>query len=400
MKRFLFLLIFLITVSANAQTASFQLTYTGITPQAQQAIEKATDIWSHILISSVPIKINITWGDASSLGVLGITISNGIKDFANAPHANVWYPSSLADAIAGVDLQPTHPDLDIFLNSTTDWYYGLDGSCPFWKYDLVSCVLHEIGHGLGFYSIANVNSQNEGSFSLEIEPFASALASFPLPNLNGEPLVYDLFVQNNQGDNLIDTTLYPNPSTLLVNELTGDDLYFSGPNAMAANNNNRPKIYAPNVFAFGSSILHLDETVFHSSTSEALMTPNSSSGEVNHLPGPITAGVLLDIGWNLHGVSIKENETEEFSLRQNFPNPFDNQTNISFFLPKSANVDLYIYDLTGKKIKTIFNEFLNEGNHNKKVNVLDDNGKKISSGVYYYCLKVAGQKFQKKFIIN
>ena len=136
--------------SLNAQTASFNITYTGTSNQVEQAINKAADIWSNILISNVPIKLNITWGDASSLGVLGITISNGIKDFPNAPYSNVWYPSCLADAFAGYDLQPSDTDMDIFLDSSTDWYFGLDGNCPFWQHDLVSCALHEIGHGLGF----------------------------------------------------------------------------------------------------------------------------------------------------------------------------------------------------------------------------------------------------------
>ena len=55
------------------------------------------------------------------------------------------------------------------MDSSLDWYYGTDGNCPFWKQDLVSCALHEIGHGLGFYSVANINTQNEGSFSLQID---------------------------------------------------------------------------------------------------------------------------------------------------------------------------------------------------------------------------------------
>ena len=385
--------------SLNAQTSSFNITYTGTSNQVEQAINKAADIWSNILISNVPIKLNITWGDASSLGVLGITISNGIKDFPNAPYSNVWYPSCLADAFAGYDLQPSDTDMDIFLDSSTDWYFGLDGNCPFWQHDLVSCALHEIGHGLGFYSVANISTQNEGSFSLQIEPFAISLASFPMPNLNGEPLIYDLFVQNVQGDDLIDTNLFQNPSNLLASEFTSDYLYFSGINSMNANNNSRPKIYAPGAFAFGSSVLHLDETVFHSSTSDALMTPFSSSGEVNHLPGAITVGVLLDIGWNINGVSLAENTKEPFVLNQNYPNPFINETTISFSMNSPSKMSLDLYNVRGEKVRSLLNSKQSSGSHKIKFEPKDDQGNKLFPGVYFYILKNKDTSIQKKLMV-
>lgn len=383
----------------NSQTSSFNITYTGTNNQVEQAINRAADIWSDILISSVPIKLNITWGNASSLGVLGITISNGIKDFPNAPYSNVWYPSCLADAFAGYDLQPSDTDMDIFLDSSSDWYFGLDGNCPFWQHDLVSCALHEIGHGLGFYSVANISTQNEGSFSLQIEPFAISLASFPMPNLNGEPLIYDLFVQNLQGDDLIDTNLFQNPSNLLASEFTSDYLYFSGINSMNANNNARPQIYAPSSFAFGSSVLHLDETVFNSNTSDALMTPYSSSGEVNHLPGAITVGVLLDIGWNVNGVSLAENTKEPFVLNQNYPNPFTNETTISFSISNSSKISLDLYTVTGKKVRSLLKSYLNNGLHKVKFKALDDQGNKLLPGVYFYVLKNKDISIQKKLMV-
>ena len=381
-------IIFMINFCVFSQTASFQVSYTGITPQAQLAFEKATEIWSNILISNVPIKINLTWGDASSLGVLGITISNGIKDFSNAPYANVWYPSSLADALAGNDLQPNQTDMDIFMDSSSDWYYGTDGNCPFWKQDLVSCALHEIGHGLGFYSVANINTQNEGSFSLQIDPFATALASFPLPNLNGEPLVYDLFVQNGQGNSLIDTNLFSNPSNLLANEFTGNDLYFAGPNTLAANNNNPARIHATSAFSFGSSFLHLDESVYHSGTSESLMTPYSSAGEVNHLPGKITAGVLMDIGWNIATADIPHEELFNSVI---YPNPIKEKATISFNVKKSSEVLIEIYNSIGMKVLPVLQKQVNVG-----LCSLEIKTSSLCSGTYFCHLSIDGV-LQKQF---
>ena len=61
-------------------------------------------------------------------------------------------PSALANALAGVDLDIAEPELEINVTTGDFWYYGLDGKCPSSKYDLVSVILHEMAHGLGFMS--------------------------------------------------------------------------------------------------------------------------------------------------------------------------------------------------------------------------------------------------------
>ena len=282
-KNFVYLILFfsLLCSCPFAQTASFQVTYLGANAQVELATEKACEIWSDILVSSEPIKINFYWVNASQFGFLGLTLSNGVKNFQNAPINDVWYPTSLAKAIAGNDLQINDVDIDIFLDSTYNWYYGTDGNCPANQHHLVKVILHEIGHGLGFYSVANLDQSGIGSFSHVIDPMVNSFASFPIPNLNGEPLIYDLFIENLQGEQLVDTNLFINPSISLSTQFTGNNLYFNGLNTVNANNQSRPRLYAPSTFAFGSSILHLNESSFPSSSSDGLMTPFSGSGETN-----------------------------------------------------------------------------------------------------------------------
>ena len=85
-----FLLVFIwVAIFSSAQSSSFQISYNGATPQAKIAIDRAAEIWSNILVSNVPIKVNVNWINASSLGFLGVSISNGVKDFPNAPHYGV-----------------------------------------------------------------------------------------------------------------------------------------------------------------------------------------------------------------------------------------------------------------------------------------------------------------------
>ncbi len=86
----------------------------------------------------------------------------------------------------------------------------------------------------------------------------------------------------------------------------------------------------------------------------------------------------------------------EFDLKQNYPNPFNPGTTIEFNLPKSANVLLKIYDVTGKEIVSLINEFRQSGNH--KIN-FDASKYGLSSGVYFYTLTAEGITKTKSMIM-
>ena len=71
-----------------------------------------------------------------------------------------------------------------------------------------------------------------------------------------------------------------------------------------------------------------------------------------------------------------------FELKQNYPNPFNPTTLISYQIPNAAFVKLTIYDILGRKINTLVNEFQNSNLYSKE---FDANG--LPSGVYFYRLK-------------
>ncbi len=82
--------------------------------------------------------------------------------------------------------------------------------------------------------------------------------------------------------------------------------------------------------------------------------------------------------------------TNNYSL-SNYPNPFNPTTTISFDLPKSAKVDLSIYNIKGQKVKTLTSEKYSKGKHSLIWNGTNDENQNVGSGVYFYKLNVNGK---------
>ncbi|RPI18211.1 MAG: T9SS C-terminal target domain-containing protein [Ignavibacteriae bacterium] len=76
-----------------------------------------------------------------------------------------------------------------------------------------------------------------------------------------------------------------------------------------------------------------------------------------------------------------KDKDEIYSLSQNYPNPFNPSTQIKFSIPKSSFVTLKIYDILGREIKELLNEFKEAGNYN-----VTFDGSNLSSGMYFYKL--------------
>ena len=83
-----------------------------------------------------------------------------------------------------------------------------------------------------------------------------------------------------------------------------------------------------------------------------------------------------------------------FSLSQNYPNPFNPVTKITYTIPKRNFVTLKIYDVTGSEVKILVNEFQESGTHSR----IFDAGK-LSSGVYFYQLRVRSDLVETKKMI-
>ena len=251
----------------------FVVKYNNFPEWTKVQVQAAVDVWAANFESKVPIYIEATWGRASSMDILGSARpGNYFSNFNGAPDASLWYPSALANALAGKDLDGDNPEMIITVNSLASWYRGGGSGPSKTEYDLQSVILHEMAHGLGFLSTDSYD-----------DFFGYGSMDQPTP--------YDAYVQTGDGRRLSDL---PSPSLELGEALTSK-LVWSGPLGIAANGGVKPLLFSPKKYEDGSSISHLDEDTFASSGPNAVMTPRLLAGEVFHDPGPLLLAMMQDL---------------------------------------------------------------------------------------------------------
>jgi aminopeptidase N len=86
-------------------------------------------------------------------------------------------------------------------------------------------------------------------------------------------------------------------------------------------------------------------------------------------------------------------------LDQNYPNPFNPRTNISFTIPWSGPVILQVFDARGGLVRTLEKGHRAAGTHNTTWDGMNESGREVASGIYFYRLRAAGKDITKKMIL-
>ena len=263
-----------ISPSANLEKLSkFVISYNSFPIWARTEVQSALDTWAANFKSSAEITVSATWGRSASSDVLGSARPGSyFAGFIGAPDSTLWYPSALANALAGRDLDRDNPEIVIQVNSQANWNQRGDDKPRSTEYDLESVILHEVAHGLGFLSTA-VYDNFFGYGSID------------------QPTPFDAYIQTPDGRRLADM---PTPSLELGKTLTSP-LYWIGDNGKRVNGGEKIKMCTPAIYETGSSISHLDEATFSKSGPDAVMTPNLDAGEVFHQPGPLLLAMMEDM---------------------------------------------------------------------------------------------------------
>lgn len=132
---------------------------------------------------------------------------------------------------------------------------------------------------------------------------------------------------------------------------------------------------------------------------------------VNQVTGFVAGEQVLRIeadkgGFNLNwlqfdlvvSVEDEQDAPSEYSLKQNFPNPFNPYTVIEYTIPEQTNVKLKIYSMLGEEIATLIDEYQNAGNYKVSFNLSGINSP-ASSGIYFYTLTTDTKSFTRKMLL-
>ena len=249
----------------------------------------AAAIWGAFLESNVTTTVNSTFDPktcSSGSAVLGSAGTNNIfSNIPGEPFPNTLYHDALTNKIYGADAVPGSGEINASFSSNFDtgcfaaghrFYYGLDGSTPANRTNLLVVLLHEMGHGLGFSSFVTGTT--------------GAL-------LGGKPDIYTQFMIDASTGK---TWVQMSDAERVVSAKNNGNVYWDGPSVKLASSflangrdasTGRVKLYTPTTFSGGSSISHFDI----SASPNLLMEPNINAGLA--IDGDLTRQQLRDIGW-------------------------------------------------------------------------------------------------------
>ncbi|NRB78005.1 MAG: tandem-95 repeat protein [Saccharospirillaceae bacterium] len=252
--------------------------------QRKEVIKRAALIWSEQLdlVSDIYITANFSSlycvSNSATLGSAGPSYVYNLS--------NIWYPSALARQIATPDSIAVHEDISINLNSNLDlgcfsgspngWYYGLDNNPDAGTENLLSVVVHEFAHGLGFLTFTDANT---GAW------------------FNSYPDAYSQYLYDNNANKAWTAMTNAERYASGIN----DNLAWNGSNTNtyaagvlnAGFSNSRTEIFSPNPYQQGSSLAHFDTDA----SPNQVMEPYATVDGVNI---DIEPNLMKDIGWTLN----------------------------------------------------------------------------------------------------
>jgi len=117
---------------------------------------------------------------------------------------------------------------------------------------------------------------------------------------------------------------------------------------------------------------------------------------------PLQAGLAVRFTTTAPDTYVSNDDSVQspvISLAQNFPNPFNPSTTISFELKRPSPASLSIYNMKGQLVRNLVNTDLNAGKHSFVWNGTNDNGQAVASGLYLYRLHADGYRAERKMLL-
>jgi hypothetical protein len=252
------------------------------------------------------------------------------------------------------------------------WHFSLDGDNKFWK---------TTNRGNNWFQITRPQAQSLGSFAFIDTTigwfvyFGGAIDGFYKTTNGGN----NWFVQNLP----ISSNIITSVSKFKI--INYEIIYATGGFKWLEGGRSDGLIWKTTNGGLNWGYQEPLDTVYHNGLYSPIDFINSNTGWAYYGNGAHTTNG----GGPIIYTSIKGNTQitpELFELKQNYPNPFNPFTTIEFSLPKESIVKLKIYDITGKTVFVVINDFLlNSGNYKYTIDAFNTLG--LSSGIYFYRLE-------------
>lgn len=332
-----------ITISIDYQDSTGEGFYDATLGSARRsAFSQALAIWASYLQGPATITIAASMTPRGGGPGSATLASSGPEQWryepVNAPVAQTWYPSALAEIVGGVDIDPDRAEIAVDYNSdvdnsyvlgSIDWYYGNDAN-PGNDVDFMMVTLHEMCHGFGMVA----SFKSTGTWGLDYDGTLY-------------PVIYDRYLVDSSGTLLINKPVSPSV-------VTGHNVFWNGAIAKYAYTHDfggtfRLPIYAPTPWDGGSSISHIDEATFSESIWE-LITPEYDE-PIIHTPDLICLGIFQDMGHSLSQsryVKLTASGFEDGSSG----NPYNTITEGTTNVPSGGHLRIYSGSYAGARTIT------------------------------------------------
>jgi len=289
------------------------------------------------------------------------------------------------DGVYGISIIASPTDIQYYIyaeNSNAVTFLPANAEYEFYDIDVETGVTSDIV--INEFLAASENCCGNDIFNGNSEDFVE------LYNIGIEPININGWGFSDT-DGLI-TTVAPDtsiaPGEFLVLWYTGDNNGFPEVNEKLSSNGET--IYIAD--ADGNPIISYN---FGSQTDDVSFgrIPDGSDEWIFMNPTPGIA--------NTEELNINHDKTipDQYILFQNYPNPFNPVTTLRYDLPENGHINITIYDMLGREVKTLINQTQNAGYRSVQWNATNDYGKPVSAGIYLYQIQAGEYISTKKMVL-
>lgn len=234
-------------------------------------------------------------------------------------------------------------------------------------------------------------------------------AFFTIENVSGPDMnndvSFDIGLTNTEAVYVMDLDLFDLPNNITVQSFTPIGRFSAG---TVDGSSGEDAFGVANILAYQfttgivpgtGAVLTVHAHLSIPGTDVLAFIQQATSADIAMQPLNTGKGGFLIVSGNYVGIDPAVQLPDEFALRQNYPNPFNPTTRIEYDLKEAALVSLNIFDLNGRKIKTLVQEVQPAGRQSAVWNATDNSGRQVSAGVYIYQIRANDFVSNRKMIL-